>query len=375
MVERRVRVIVGEGQTTRKGLLRFVLENEGYEVVAEATSTLELAQRLATHRPDVVVLDDGIDASAVGMMREVLPSAKVILVWPRGVTAVGSDARLEPSEVMASLGSTMARVLGRGGVIAPPRRRVPPPDVIVVPEPEPPPEPPKEPSAPFEATATEAGVSAALEPSGSAAHADVGEALPGVVMEPASLAAARWAYAAPERSTAAPAQRGPWTSGVQSALVAAVAAIAAVIAVVLGTTYLSDRTVAIRSVSGNVGTYTLPGSDGTPIGGTTTLPGTYVGVVHVQANGSLRLRGSGNLRLRIEGIAHIVAQGDVQIHGDGVISNVSSSHVRLRANGTIRISLREGHIRLRAQGSLILQGSGIIRIGGDGQFLIHHHPI
>ena len=97
MGEQRVRVMVGEGQTTRKGLLRFVLENEGYDVVAEATSTLELAQRLVIHRPDVVVVDDGIDASAVGMMREVLPSAKVILVWPRGVTAVGADARLEPS--------------------------------------------------------------------------------------------------------------------------------------------------------------------------------------------------------------------------------------------------------------------------------------
>ncbi len=137
MGEQRVRVMVGEGQTTRKGLLRFVLENEGYDVVAEATSTLELAQRLVIHRPDVVVVDDGIDASAVGMMREVLPSAKVVLVWPRGVTAVGADARLEPSEVMTSLGSTVGRLMGRGPVIAPPRPRFSPPDVIVVPEPEP----------------------------------------------------------------------------------------------------------------------------------------------------------------------------------------------------------------------------------------------
>ena len=137
MGEQRVRVMVGEGQTARKGLLRFVLENEGYDVVAEATSTLELAQRLVIHRPDVVVVDDGIDASAVGMMREVLPSAKVVLVWPRGVTAVGADARLEPSEVMTSLGSTVGRLMGRGPVIAPPRPRFSPPDVIVVPEPEP----------------------------------------------------------------------------------------------------------------------------------------------------------------------------------------------------------------------------------------------
>jgi hypothetical protein len=368
MAERRVRVMVGEGQTARKGLLRFVLENEGYDVVAEATSTLELAQRLAIHRPDVVVLDDGIDASAVGMMREVLPSAKVILVWPRGVTAVGSDARLEPSEVMTSLGSTVARVMGRGGVIAPPRPRVPPPAVIVVPEPESPKEPPA-PVAPFAVVEPVAPVEPVVEP-----VVVVPEALPGVMMEPAHIEAPRWAYAAAEAS-AAPARRGSRASMVRSTLVAAAAVIAAVVAVVLGTTYLSDRTVAIRSVSGSMGTYTLPGNGGTGSGGIATVPGTYEGVVHIHANGSLRLRASGNLRLRIDGISHIVATGDVQIHGDGVISNVSSSHVRVRGNGTIRISLHDGHIRLRVQGSLIAQGSGVVRIGGDGQFLIHHHPI
>ncbi len=385
MSERRVRVMVGEGQTARKGLLRFVLENEGYDVVAEATSTLELAQRLAIHRPDVVVLDDGIDASAVGMMREVLPSAKVILVWPRGVTAVGSDARLEPSEVMTSLGPTVARVMGRGGVIAPPRPRVPPPDVIVVPEPEPPTEPAApvaviEPRAPFEpstfAAQTEAEsptvgvVDVRTEP-----VVVVPEALAGVVMEPASLAAPQWTYAAAGAPTTASKRPDPQASVVQSSLVAAVAVIAAVVAIVLGTTYLSNRTVAIQSVSGNVGTYTLPGTGGTGSSGPTTAPGTYEGVVHIQADGSIRLRGSGNLRLRIDGISHIVAQGDVQIHGDGVINNVSSSHVRVRGNGTILITLHDGHIRLRVQGSLTAQGTGTIRIGGDGRFVIRHHPI
>ncbi len=371
MAERRIRVMVGEGQTARKGLLRFVLENEGYDVVAEATSTLELAQRLAIHRPDVVVLDDGIDASAVGMMREVLPSAKVILVWPRGVTAVGSDARLEPSEVMTSLGSTVARVMGRGGVIAPPRPRVPPPDVIVVPEPQ----PSKEPMPPFEPVAPAEPV-AVVEPVDPMAEhvVVVPEALPGVMMEPASLEAPRWVYAAAEGTPAAPRRAGSRTSVVPSSLVAAAAVIAAVIAVVLGTIYLNSRTVAIQSVSGSTGTTTPPGNGGSGSAGTSTIPGTYEGVVHIQANGTLRLRASGNLRLRIDGISHIVVLGDVQIHGDGVISNVSSSHVRVRGNGTIRISLHDGHIRLRVQGSLIAEGNGTVRIGGDGQFLIHHHP-
>ena len=376
MVERRVRVMVGEGQTARKGLLRFVLENEGYDVVAEATSTLELAQQVAIHRPDVVVLDDGIDASAVGMMREVLPSAKVILVWPRGVTAIGSDARLEPSEVMTSLGSTVARVLGRGGVIAPSRPRVPPPDVVVVPEPEPSQgaTPPFEAVAPAEPIASGEPVAVVEAVSTPEPVVVVPEALSGVMMEPASLEAPRWVYAAAEAPPGARQGRDSRASAVQTALVAAVAVIAAVVAVVVGTTYLSDRTVAIQSVSGSVGTYTLPGNAGTGTGTTATVPGTYEGIVHIQANGSLRLRASGKLRLRIDGISHIVVLGDVQIHGDGVINNVSSSHVRVRGNGTIRIFLRDGHIRLRLQGSLIAQGNGIVRIGGDGQFLIHHHP-
>ncbi|MEP6973270.1 MAG: hypothetical protein ABI869_03890 [Actinomycetota bacterium] len=359
MTKRRVRVMVGEGQTARKGLLRFVLENEGYDVVAEATSTLELAQRLAIHRPDVVVLDEGIDASAVGMMREVLPSAKVILVWPRGVTAIGSDARLEPSEVMTSLGSTVGRVMGAGGVIAPPRPRVAPPDVIVVPEPE-----------PTEAAAPVAVVEVRTEPT-----VVVPEALAGVVMAPTSLAAPTWTYAAAGASATTSKRRDSRASVAQSALVAAVAVIAAVVAIVLGTTYLSSRTVAIRSVSGNVGTYTLPGTGESTSGETTTAPGTYVGVVHIRANGSIRLRASGDLHVRIDGISHIVALGDVQIHGDGVINNVSSSHVRVRGNGTIRVTLHDGHIRLRVQGSLIAQGKGTVRIGGDGQFLIHHRPL
>jgi hypothetical protein len=368
MVERRVRVMVGEGQTARKGLLRFVLENEGYDVVAEATSTLELAQQVAIHRPDVVVLDDGIDAGAVGMMREVLPSAKVILVWPRGVTAVGSDARLEPSEVMTSLGSTVARVLGRGSVIAPPRPRVPPPDVIVVPEPEPPPE-----TALLHGPAEPVKQVAAPEPIVEPVVVSP-EALPGVMMEPASIEAPRWVYAAAESTRAAPLRRGSTVSVIQSTLVAAVAVIVAVVAIVLGVTYLSGRTVVIRSVSGSVGSSTVPGDGGTGSAGTATVPGTYIGVVRVQANGTLRFRASGNLRLRIDGISHIVALGDVRIRGDGVISNVSSSHVRVRGNGTIRISMRDARIRLRVRGSLIAWGSGIVRIGGDGRFLIRHRP-
>ena len=63
----------------------------------------------------------------------------MILVWPRGVAAVGVEARLEPSEVMTSLGSTVA---SRGGSRLGDRPATASrlsTDVIVVPEPDAPP--------------------------------------------------------------------------------------------------------------------------------------------------------------------------------------------------------------------------------------------
>jgi len=108
-----VRVVVAEGPSTRKGLLRFVLEGEGYQVVADAATSAELARTVAQHRPDVVVMDDRIGAMAVGMIRETAPSTRVILEWPGAVVPIGGDARVEPSEVLRELGRTMERVTGQ----------------------------------------------------------------------------------------------------------------------------------------------------------------------------------------------------------------------------------------------------------------------
>ena len=69
MNAQRVRIVVGEGRSSQQGLLRFVLVGEGYDVVADATNPAELARVLAAHKPDVVVLDDGIGATAVGVRR------------------------------------------------------------------------------------------------------------------------------------------------------------------------------------------------------------------------------------------------------------------------------------------------------------------
>jgi hypothetical protein len=94
------------------GFLRFVLQSEGYRVVAQASSPAELARVLEDHQPEVVVLDDGIGATAVQMTHEVSPSSKVILVWPGAVVPIGGDARVEPSEVLRALGPAVAKAVG-----------------------------------------------------------------------------------------------------------------------------------------------------------------------------------------------------------------------------------------------------------------------
>ena len=118
MSARGVRIVVGEGPSTRTGLLRFVLDGEGYDVVAEATTTADLARLMAIHRPDVVVLDDGIGATAVGMINEMSPNTKVVLVWPGAVMPVGGAARVEPSRVLQDLGPAIARLTGQAGAAA-----------------------------------------------------------------------------------------------------------------------------------------------------------------------------------------------------------------------------------------------------------------
>jgi hypothetical protein len=113
---RRPTVVVGEGDAARRGLLRFVLEGEGFDVVGDAATTVQLVQALAVHRPDAVVLDDGIGTTAVVVAREMHPQAKVILVWPSDVIPIGGDARVDPADVLRELGSVVERTLGLGEV-------------------------------------------------------------------------------------------------------------------------------------------------------------------------------------------------------------------------------------------------------------------
>ncbi len=108
----RVGVIVGEGHPVRRGLLRFVLEGEGFLVLAEATTAVELVQALAVNRPEAVVLDDAIGTTAVVLTREMCPDAKIVLVWPPDLSPISGDATVDPAQVLRELGPAVERACG-----------------------------------------------------------------------------------------------------------------------------------------------------------------------------------------------------------------------------------------------------------------------
>ena len=58
----------------------------------------------------MVVLDDGIGATAVGMINEMSPNTRVVLVWPGAVMPIGGAARVEPSRAPQDLGPTVERL-------------------------------------------------------------------------------------------------------------------------------------------------------------------------------------------------------------------------------------------------------------------------
>jgi hypothetical protein len=108
----RIGVVVGEGHPMRRGLLRFVLEGEGFLVLADASTAVELVQALAVHRPEAVVLDDAIGSTAVVLVREMCPDAKIVLVWPSDLAPINGDSKVDPTQVLRELGPAIERACG-----------------------------------------------------------------------------------------------------------------------------------------------------------------------------------------------------------------------------------------------------------------------
>jgi hypothetical protein len=121
--ERRVQVVLGEAERA-DGLLRFVLEAEGFDLIGMASNDEELSRVLRGARPSVLVLDGGISAAAALDARQKIDGAALVVVWPDGVSAVLAEERVEPHMVIEDLGDAVRRAAAR----------VERADTIVVPE-------------------------------------------------------------------------------------------------------------------------------------------------------------------------------------------------------------------------------------------------
>jgi hypothetical protein len=106
--QRRVQVVLGEAERT-DGLLRFVLEAEGFDIVGLASDDHELVRVLRGARPAVVVLDGGISVAAAVEARQRADGAAFVVVWPDGVSAVIAEERVDPYEAIADLGDAVRR--------------------------------------------------------------------------------------------------------------------------------------------------------------------------------------------------------------------------------------------------------------------------
>lgn len=146
--ERRVQVVLGEAERA-DGLLRFVLEAEGFDLVGMASNDEELSRVLRGAKPSVLVLDGGISAAAALEARQRIDGAALVVVWPDGVSAVLAEERVEPHMVIEDLGDAVRRAAARverADTIVVPEAETPPPapvavlprDALVETEPQPP---------------------------------------------------------------------------------------------------------------------------------------------------------------------------------------------------------------------------------------------
>jgi hypothetical protein len=110
-VEDPIKVLIAEGGTEAPGMFRFVLEGEGFDVLAETRSVSDLVSAMATHEPEVVVMSADTGLGAIAYVRAV-SDAKVVLISANGAHAGAADAQVDVASVMSELGPTIEQLCG-----------------------------------------------------------------------------------------------------------------------------------------------------------------------------------------------------------------------------------------------------------------------
>lgn len=128
MTNHRIRVLIAGDIYANRALVRPFLEDDGYEVAAEAYERTELMPAVIGRQPDAVVVDEALlagrrPARALRRIRNAAPDAKLVVVTatPAAAAFADADATLESGLSLAALTALLGRLFAE----RPPRAAVP----------------------------------------------------------------------------------------------------------------------------------------------------------------------------------------------------------------------------------------------------------
>jgi hypothetical protein len=110
----RIRVAIAGTIYAKRALVRRFLEDDGFDVVAEANDPEALFPALRSEEPDAVVLDEDIADWDVGEIRRASPDAKIVLFTsgiPGEREAPGADGYLQKGVGLGALTSLLRELL------------------------------------------------------------------------------------------------------------------------------------------------------------------------------------------------------------------------------------------------------------------------
>lgn len=115
MAAERIRVLIAGNIYVKRALVRGFLEDDGYDVIAEALTSSEIQPAIRRGSPDAVVVDDELlEIGSIERIRSVAPDAKVVVFTstpPSSPSAmIGADAYLEKGVGLAALTALLGRL-------------------------------------------------------------------------------------------------------------------------------------------------------------------------------------------------------------------------------------------------------------------------
>src|ERR671924_1495418 len=77
-------VLIADRRPVSRQLIRFLLEQDRFDVLGEASTVTEVLRSVTTHRPDALVVNDNVPAAPgtdpIREIRRLSPSTKVVLI-------------------------------------------------------------------------------------------------------------------------------------------------------------------------------------------------------------------------------------------------------------------------------------------------------